>query len=163
MLFILLVIPLVVGQADDKVGTSFECLLEINKMWPTRVDWDQLEVPPFFNNGLLDCLAVPTPVADSGGLNVAFSLMNIFFTTHHVPLLEQKRNLVIESLFGIIHRREDTDRKQRRRCASTLVNKCLTEVKLRSRWLTPKGDRVILRTWYALLPTKFDMIGAYTL
>mgnify|MGYP005726105013 CR=1 FL=1 len=109
MLFILLVIPLVVGQADDKVGTSFECLLEINKMWPTRVDWDQLEVPPFFNNGLLDCLAVPTPVADSSGRNVAFSLMNIFFTTNHFPLLEQKRNLVIESLFGIIHRREDTD------------------------------------------------------
>ena len=88
MLFIPPVRPAVAGQANDKVGSTIECLLETNTRGLNRVDWDRLEVPPFFNNCLLDCLAVPLLIFDPSRWYVAFSLVNIFFVTNHVPFLQ---------------------------------------------------------------------------
>ena len=112
MLFIIPVILVVVGQTNDKVGSTYEYHLEINTQRLNRVDRNQLELPPFFSNCLLDCLAVQLLVVDTGGWNVAFSLWTIVFTAYLVLLLLQKGNFGIESSFGIIHGREDTNCKQ---------------------------------------------------
>ena len=95
MPFIPPVRPAVAGQANDKVGSTLECLLEINTRGLNRVDRDRLEVPPIFNNCLLDCLAVPLLIFDPSRWYVAFSLMNVFFLPYHIPLLCSRRRILV--------------------------------------------------------------------